>query len=70
MKSNCMFLAPRELAGDCDACILFKDVCNGLGKDCLGYKKHTKESRAALAKAIEIRRKENEGLNLKYGGIG
>lgn len=69
-RNNCMFLAPRELTGDFAKCILFKDVCNGYGKDCLGYKKHTKESRAALAKAIEIRRNEREELELKYGGIG
>lgn len=70
MRNNCMFLAPRELTGTVEMCIRFQNNCNGYGKDCLGYKKHTKESLAALAKAIEIRRKNREELELKYGGIG
>lgn len=61
MRNNCMFRIPHELSGFGEVCGLTKCPCNGYGKDCLAYRPHTKESRAALAEAIEIKRKEREG---------
>ena len=50
--SDCMFMVPHELTGIGPACALFKDVCNKLGTRCVGYEKHTAESRKALEKAL------------------
>ena len=58
MANNCMYCIPHELTGAGNVCGLLKLACNDLGKQCAAYHAHTKESRKALAEAIEIKRKE------------
>ena len=60
-KSNCMFEVPHELTGLGACCALFKDVCNKLGKRCLGYTPHTAESRKALEEALAAAKHKKEG---------
>ncbi len=60
-KTSCMYELPHELTGIGSVCGLFKNVCNGYGKDCIGYKRHTNESRAKLEKAIaEVQKRKEE----------
>ena len=56
--SDCMFMVPHELTGVGSTCALFKDVCNKFGTRCVGYEKHTAESRKVLEDLLEKRRKE------------
>lgn len=60
MRNNCMFKIPHELSGCGSFCVLLKNNCNDYGKNCIAYKAHNKESRAALAEAIEIKKKKRE----------
>ena len=60
MANNCMYCIPPELTGVGKVCGLLGLACNDLGKRCAAYSAHTKESRRALAEAIEIKRKERE----------
>lgn len=60
-RFNCMHLLPPELTGQsCDMCLIFRDFACIHSESCAGRCKHTKESRQALAEAIEIRRAERE----------
>lgn len=64
-KFDCMFLLPPELTGESfDTCGALRDVCTH-DATCGARIRHTKESRAALAQAIEIqeaRREKNAPL--------
>lgn len=60
MANNCMYCIPHELTGIGKVCGILKLACNDLGKRCAAYRAHTKESRKALAEAIEIKRKERK----------
>lgn len=64
-RNNCMFMIPHELSGIGRVCILFENVCNGLGKRCLGYRPHNAESRKQLADAIAEKRKAKEERGAK-----
>lgn len=58
-RFNCMHLLPPELTGvSCDTCLMFRDFVCTHSESCAGRRKHTRESRQALAEAIEIRRAE------------
>ena len=59
-NDDCMYALPHELSGIGTVCILSNNECNGLGKRCLCHRKHLPETRKALAKAIEKRKKEGE----------
>lgn len=52
LKTDCMYEIPHELSGIGSVCGLLRNNCNGYGKHCLAYRKHTKESRQALEKAL------------------
>lgn len=58
---NCMYAIPHELSGIGTVCALFQNVCNRLGKRCLGYTAHTAESRKELEAALEARRLKKKG---------
>ena len=59
-ERDCMYYLPHELTGGDEICGIVKTFCNCYGKNCVAFKRHTKESRAELAKAIEIRKKQRE----------
>lgn len=61
-KSNCMFEVPHELTGLGACCTLFRNVCNKLGKRCIGYMPHTAESRKALEEALAAAKHKKEGV--------
>lgn len=53
-KAECMYAIPHELTGIGTLCGIIKGcACNGLGKNCIGYIPHTKESLAVLNGVIE-----------------
>lgn len=58
--SDCMYEIPHELSGIGSVCGLLGNCCNGYGKDCLAYRKHTKESRKAIANVIAEKRKQEQ----------
>lgn len=58
---NCMYAIPHELSGMGTVCAIFQSTCNNFGKRCLGYKKHTAETRKALEAALDARRLKKEG---------
>jgi hypothetical protein len=59
-RNNCIFALPHELTGIGECCGLFRSVCNGYGRRCLGYSAHNAESRRALAKAIAEKQKQKQ----------
>lgn len=69
LSTDCAFAMPGELTGRGIAvCGIVWDVCNGLGKRCIAYKKHTSETLKDLAQAMETmgggaERSGNERVN-------
>lgn len=61
IADNCMYAIPHELSGMGTVCALFRNNCNKLGRKCLGYKKHTAETRKALEAALDARRSKKGG---------
>lgn len=68
-RNNCMFALPHELTGIGECCGLFGNVCNGLGKRCLGYRAHNAESRKELAEAIAEKRKQKQKKETDDGKV-
>ena len=61
MKTNCMYEIPPELTGlSASVCGLLNLGCNGYGKKCAAYRRHTKESREALKKVIAEKKQEGK----------
>lgn len=60
--NDCMFRIPPEITETVNMCGLLNDVCNGLGRRCVAYEQHTKESRQALQNAIEAKAREKQEL--------
>ena len=59
-RNNCAYAIPHELTGIGTVCGLFHNVCNGHGKMCLGFRRHTPETRRMLADAIAERKRKME----------
>jgi hypothetical protein len=59
-----MYALPHALTGLGTLCGIFKGyACNGYGRDCLGYKPHTKESLAVLNEVIEEMKSKERSAN-------
>lgn len=62
-KTECKFALPHELTGLGTLCGILKGcVCNGYGKDCVGYEPHTKESLAVLNRVIEEKKAKERSV--------